>query len=217
MGNEEILFQKLGKVFPAGTVLFKEGESGREMYVIQSGKVRISKKVRGEEQVLATLPAGEFFGEMAILNNKPRSATATTVDECKMLVIDPKTFEVMLKNNIEIAVRMIKKLAQRLQEADDQIESLLYRDANSRVVHTLTRAADASGKQVEDGIKVSMSIEDLAGRTGLEPDQAREIINRLEKGKLLKVVPDGLIIAETNRLRKYLEYLSMKEQFENIE
>ncbi len=217
MGNEDVLFQKLGRVFPPGTVLFKEGETGREMYVIQSGRIRISKNVRGEEQVLATLPAGEFFGEMAILNNKPRSATATTVEECKMLVIDPKTFELMLKNNIEIAVRMIKKLSQRLQEADDQIESLLYKDANSRVVHTLTRAADSSGKQVEDGIKINMSVEDLASKTGLEPEQAREIIGRLEKGKLLKVVPDGLIMADTNRLRKYLEYLSMKEQFENIQ
>jgi CRP-like cAMP-binding protein len=217
MGNEEVLFQKLGRVFPAGTVLFKEGESGREMYVIQSGKVKISKMVRGEEQVLATLSAGEFFGEMAILNNKPRSATATTLEECKMLVIDPKTFEIMLKGNIEIAVRMIKKLAQRLQEADDQIESLLYKDANSRVVHTLTRAADSYGKQVEGGVKINITMEDLAGRTGLELAQTQEIISRLEKGKLIKMVPDGIVISDANRLRKYLEYLSMKEQFENVE
>jgi len=215
--SEEALFQKLGKTFPPGTVLFKEGETGREMFVIQSGKVKISKMVRGEVQVLATLGPGEFFGEMAILNNKPRSATATVMEECKMLVIDPKTYELMLKNNIEIAVRMIKKLAQRLQEADDQIESLLYKDANSRVVHTLTRAADSSGKQAEGGIKVAMSAEDIAGRTGMEPEQAREIIGRLEKAKLIKLLADGIIISDANRLRKYLEYLSMKEQFEGAE
>jgi CRP/FNR family cyclic AMP-dependent transcriptional regulator len=172
--SEEALFQKLGKTFPPGTVLFKEGESGREMFVIQSGKVKISKVVRGEEQVLASLGPGEFFGEMAILNNKPRSATATVIEDCKMLVIDPKTYELMLKNNIEIAVRMIKKLAQRLQEADDQIESLLYKDANSRVVHTLTRAADASGKQTDGGIKVAMSAEDIASRTGMEPNKGAQ-------------------------------------------
>jgi len=215
--SEEALFQRLGKTFPPGTVLFKEGEMGREMFVIQAGKVKITKNVRGEEQMLAMLPAGEFFGEMAILNNKPRSATATVVEESKVLVIDPKTFESMLKNNVEIAVRMIKKLAQRLQEADDQIESLLYKDANSRVVHTLTRAADAQGKPVDGGIKVPMSTEDLAGKTGLEPEQTREILGRLEKAKLLTLLPDGLVIADANRLRKYLEYLSMKEQFEGME
>ena len=215
--SEEALFQRLGKTFPPGTVLFKEGESGREMFVIQSGRIRISKQVRGEEQVLATLGAGEFFGEMAILNNKPRSATATVVEESKCLVIDPKTYELMLKNNVEIAVRMIKKLAQRLQEADDQIESLLYKDANSRVVHTLTRAADAYGKAVEGGIKIATSSEDMAGKTGLEPEQVQDIIGRLEKAKLIKTVEDGLVIADSNRLRKYLEYLSMKEQFEGAD
>jgi CRP/FNR family transcriptional regulator, cyclic AMP receptor protein len=215
--SEEALFQRLGKTFPPGTVLFKEGESGREMFVIQSGRIRISKQVRGEEQVLATLGAGEFFGEMAILNNKPRSASATVVEESKCLVIDPKTYELMLKNNVEIAVRMIKKLAARLQEADDQIESLLYKDANSRVVHTLTRAADTMGKPVEGGVKITTTPDDLASRTGLEPEQAREIMSRLEKAKLLTVLPDGVVIADPNRLRKYLEYLSMKEQFEGME
>ncbi len=212
--SEEALFQRLGKTFPPGTVLFKEGEMGREMFVIQSGKVKITKNVRGEEQVLAVLPAGEFFGEMAILNNKPRSASAVVVEESKVLVIDPKTFEIMLKNNVEIAVRMIKKLAQRLQEADDQIESLLYKDANSRVVHTLTRAADAQGKPVDGGIKITISTENLAGKTGLEPEQVRDILGRLEKAKLMTILPDGIVIADSNRLRKYLEYLSMKEQFE---
>ncbi len=217
MTEEQALFAKLGKVFPAGTVLFKEGETGREMYVIQSGKVKISKQVRGEEQVLAILGPGEFFGEMAILNNKPRSATATVVEESKMLVIDPKTFELLLKNNIEIAIRMIKKLAQRLQEADDQIESLLYKDANSRVVHTLTRSADHHGKSVEGGVKVGLTDKDLAGKTGLAPEQVEEILSRLEKAKLIQRVEDGIIIADVNRLRKYLEYLSMKEQFEGLE
>ena len=217
MTEEQALFAKLGKVFPSGTVLFKEGETGREMYVIQSGKVKISKQVRGEEQVLAILGPGEFFGEMAILNNKPRSATATVVEESKMLVIDPKTFELLLKNNIEIAIRMIKKLAQRLQEADDQIESLLYKDTNSRVVHTLTRSADHYGKPVEGGVKVGLTDKDLAGKTGLAQKQVEEILSRLEKAKLIQRVEDGIIIADVNRLRKYLEYLSMKEQFEGLE
>ncbi len=217
MSSEEALFQKLGKIFPAGTVLFREGDTGREMYVIQSGKVKISKQVRGEEQVLAILGPGEFFGEMAILNNKPRSATATVLEESKMLVIDPKTFELLIKNNIEIAIRMIKKLAQRLQEADDQIESLLYKDANSKVVHTLTRTADHHGKEVEGGIKIDLTVEDIAGKTGLEQEQVKEIITRLENAKLIRTEPDGIVIADANRLRKYLEYLSMKEQFEGLE
>ena len=216
MGVEDVLFQKLGKVFPPGTVLFRDGERGKEMYVIQSGKVKISKEIRGEEQTLATLGTGEFFGEMAILNNKPRSATATVVEDSKMLVIDPKTFEAMIKGNTEIAIRMIKKLAQRLQEADNQIESLMLKDSNSRVVHTLARLADTTGQKAEGGVKVPGSVGDLAGKCGLDRDQVQEVLDKIEKAKLLKVEDDGIVISDVDKLRKYLEYLTMKEQFGDL-
>ncbi|MFO8056684.1 MAG: Crp/Fnr family transcriptional regulator [bacterium] len=216
MGVEDVLFERLGKVFPPGTVLFREGERGKEMFVIQSGKVKISKEVRGEEQTLANIGTGEFFGEMAILNNKPRSATATVVEESKMLVIDPKTFESMVRGNTEIAVRMIKKLAQRLQEADDQIESLMLKDSNSRVVHTLTRLADTMGKKEEGGIKLDTSVSDLAGKCGLDTDQVQEVLKKIEKAGLLQLKDGGIFIANTDKLRKYLEYLNMKEQFGDL-
>ena len=127
---------------PQGTVLFREGEPGKEMYVVQQGRVTISKKVGDVEKILASLGPGEFFGEMSILNNKPRSATATCAEDSKLLVIDAKTFEAMIRGNAEIAIRMIKKLADRLAEANEQIENLLFADASSRVVHFLATAAE---------------------------------------------------------------------------
>src|SRR5438874_2596705 len=117
MTADDHLFSKFGKVFPAGTVLFREGEAGHEMYVVQVGRVSISKQVGDVQKVLSILGQGEFFGEMSILNNKPRSATATVAEDAKLLVIDSKTFEAMVRGNSEISVRMIKKLAHRLQEA----------------------------------------------------------------------------------------------------
>src|SRR6478736_5527674 len=135
MSAEDTLFQKFGREFPEGTVLFREGEPGKEMFVLQSGKIAISKNVRDVQKVLAILGPGEFFGEMAIISNKPRNATATVHEDAKLLVIDPKTFEGMIRGNSEIAIRMIKKLAERLSEADAQIENLLLADPNSRVIH----------------------------------------------------------------------------------
>src|ERR1700760_1424535 len=133
MPAEDALFQRFGREFKRGDVLFREGEPGKEMYVIQSGRVNIIKTVRDTEKILATLGAGEFFGEMALLNNKPRSAGAAMAEDGKLLVIDPRTFEAMIRGNVEIAVRLIKKLSDRLQEADEQIENLLLRDPSSRV------------------------------------------------------------------------------------
>ena len=130
--------QKFGRDFEKGTILFHEGDTrSKEMYVIHKGKVKIYKKVGNQETVLAYLGQGEFFGEMAILNNKPRSATAEVVEGGTLLVIDPKTFETMIKNNAGVAFRMIKKLADRIEETDNTIERLMIKDTNSRVVHAL--------------------------------------------------------------------------------
>src|SRR5215467_4702741 len=155
---EETLFQRFGKEFPKGTVLFREGEPGKEMFVLQSGKVAISKHVRDVEKVLATLGPGEFFGEMAIISNKPRNATATVAEEAKVLVIDPKTFEGMIRGNSEIAVRMIKKLSERLSEADGQIENLLLSDPASRVVHHILQACQSRGRPMEEGIEIEFNV-----------------------------------------------------------
>src|SRR6266704_2648281 len=135
MAGEDALFQRFGKEFKRGDVLFKEGDVGKEMYVIQAGKVNITKKVRDTEKILATLGAGEFFGEMAILNNKPRSAGAVMAENGKLLVIDPRTFEAMIRGNVEIAVRLIKKLSDRLQEADQEMGTLLLVERGGRVLY----------------------------------------------------------------------------------
>src|SRR5512132_4537014 len=139
---DDQLFQRFGKTFPSGTVLFREGEPGRDMYVVQSGRVNVSKKVGEVEKILSSMGPGEFLGEMSILNNRPRSATATCAEDSKLLVIDAKTFEAMIRGTAEIAIRMIKKLADRLAAANDQIENLLFADASSRVVHFLATSAE---------------------------------------------------------------------------
>src|SRR5260370_39735737 len=123
MAGEDALFQRFGKEFKRGHVPLREGEPGKEMYVIQAGKVNITKTVRDTEKILATLGAGEFFGEMALLNNKPRSAGAVMAEDGKLLVIDPKTFAAMIHANVEIAARLIKKLSDRLHEADERVEN----------------------------------------------------------------------------------------------
>jgi CRP/FNR family cyclic AMP-dependent transcriptional regulator len=216
MGAEETLFQKFGKEVPRGTVLFREGDPGKEMYVLQSGKVAISKKVRDVEKVLATLGPGEFFGEMAIISNKPRNATATVAEPARVLVIDPKTFEGMIRGNSEIAVRMIKKLADRLAEADSQIENLLLSDPSSRVVHTILEACQSRGRQTEEGIEIDFPVRDLPRQLGVGEPAIRTMVTKLERGGLLDRSGDRLTVHDTARLRDYLNYLEMKWKFGDL-
>ena len=213
MPGEDALFQRLGKGFRRGELLFREGEPGNEMYVIQAGKVNITKTVRETEKILATLGAGEFFGEMSILNNKPRSAGATVAEDAKLLVIDPKTFEAMIRGNVEIAVRLIKKLSDRLQEADEQIENLLLRDPNSRVVHYLLQAAIKRGKETPQGRVVSVNLNELHGRMGISAQDVQEAVNKTAKARIISLVPEGVLVPDAGKMQKYLDFLEMKERF----
>ncbi len=212
---DDPLFQRFGREFPRGTVLFREGEPGKEMFVVQQGRVNVTKNVGDVEKILSSMGPGEFLGEMSILNNKPRSATATCAEDSKLLVIDAKTFEAMIRGNAEIAIRMIKKLADRLAEANEQIENLLFADASTRVVHFLATAAEKAPRGPA-GHKVAILPKELAARVGVKPEQADEVLMKLLKSKILTVHPDGFVVPDVAKLHHFLEFLQMKAQFGDV-
>ncbi|MDX1632939.1 MAG: cyclic nucleotide-binding domain-containing protein [Thermoanaerobaculia bacterium] len=102
----------------AGETIFREGEPGAEMYIIEEGEVEIVKGIGPNERRLALLEEGDFFGEMALLEDLDRSAAARAITDCRLLPIDASTFDQMLRDFPEIAVRMMRKLSQRLREHD---------------------------------------------------------------------------------------------------
>src|SRR5580700_728999 len=168
------LFARFGREYRAGDVLFMEGDTGEEMYVIQSGSVQVSKRIGDEERPLATLGRGEFLGEMAILNGKPRTASAIVLEDAKCLVIDAATLEQMIANSAEIALRLVKKLARRLDAADEMIQILLNPDPKARVLHGLKRHAESFGTPTGLGVRVHSSAADLAREVGTDESQVRD-------------------------------------------
>ncbi len=218
MVAQDILLQKFGHDFPKGTILFEDGDTkGKEMYVVHRGKVKISKKVGNQETILAYLGQGEFFGEMAILNNKPRSATAEVMEDSKLLVIDPKTFESMIKSNVEVAFRMIKKLADRIEETDKKIELLMIKDTNSRVVHALESLIESTGRQVNGGTMLPVTVNALIAKAGVSADHAQDVLDKLMKAKIVTISAEGIFIQDVVKLRKFVEFLVLKEQFGDLD
>lgn len=209
MGENEKLFERFGRLYPAGTVVFREGDSGQEMFVIQTGKVKIAKNIRGTEKVLDTLEPGEFFGEMALINQKPRSATATVVAEAKLLVLDPGTFDAMIRGNVEIAIRLIRTMAQRLQHAHGHIENLMLSDPLSRVVHFLFSLATDAPKTAE-GHLVELDRAEIASRVALAAAQVEEALAKLIKGQLIQATPTGILVPDPGKLEEHLTFLEMK-------
>jgi CRP-like cAMP-binding protein len=202
--------------FEPGATLFREGEPGEEMYVIQAGRVRISKMIANGERVLATLGPGEFLGEMAILNAKPRTATAVVTEEgpARLLVIDARRFEQMVANNREITLRLIKKLAVRLASADSLIEILLHKDPKARVMRALSRHAEAFGEPVPEGRRVALTPEDLAAQVNVEMKDVEEVLTRLRRVRVVSLDQrSNIIVHDLDRLVDFLEFLEMPQKF----
>src|SRR5512134_1845724 len=177
-------FAKFLTHFPEGHVLFREGDHGEDMYIVQSGRVAIKKRVKDGETVLAVLEKGDFFGEMAMLERLPRSASAEMQEAGDLIVISGDMFGDMIKSNPEIAVRMLRKQSIRLRDTNRQVEHLMAgaevppsegRPAVSATGSTLQAEAKAYFISVATGnVFPVFSNEALLGRydsvTGMRPD-----------------------------------------------
>lgn len=218
--------ERFARDFAAGTVLFEEGQPGDHMYVVTSGQVEIRRKVGETERLLAVLMPGDFFGEMAILNARPRSATAVTRVDSRLIVIEGRMFEAMLRARPEIALRIIKTLAMRVENANQHVELLLLPTPNHKVVQCLRHMAEEqlllAGAQVTPGtaILVPKRVEDIAVRVGLPVAEVIEVVDRLRAARLVLLAEDagidgdGFIVPEVGRLQEFLEFLNMKDRFD---
>jgi hypothetical protein len=168
--------------FAAGEVIFREGDLGTEMYIIHEGKVEILNRMGDEDRVLATLEKGDFFGEMSVLEDLPRAATARALTDSRLLQINGSTFDQMLQGNPEIAVRMMRKLSRRLRETDELLKTSFGNRASpiSSEIPSLVQPRQAEGPEklvhLASGMEfpLSQGPETTIGRrdpvTGIFPD-----------------------------------------------
>ena len=116
---------------PAGSVLFRKGERGGAMYLIEDGRVRIHIRDRGGDDVtLAELAAGDFFGEMSILDGKPRSATATVTEDARLAVLSREGFHAFVSRTPQVALSMLAAITERLRATDDMLRQRVTRNLN---------------------------------------------------------------------------------------
>jgi CRP/FNR family cyclic AMP-dependent transcriptional regulator len=212
--SEEV-FKRFGKTYAPGDMLCIEGETGEEMFIIQSGEVRIHKKVRDKETTLAILKAGDFFGEMSIIDNEPRSASATAENECKIIILSRDIFESQIKTNPKIIMSILRKMSERLRQADRQIKALLMRDNNSRITGTLLLLMSKYGTPGESGIAMELARtrKELVSMTGLPVEKVDEVLLTLANARIINKTGEQLIVSSADNLEKFMNYLEMKEEF----
>ena len=205
---------KLAKTFPSGTVLFREGDPGAEMFIILAGTIRVSKQIGNLERTITVMGAGEFIGEMAILTGENRSATATVEDEARLVPIDAAMLETLVARSPEVAVRLLKRLAFRLKAANDLAAILLHRDARVRVVRGLALLVETrGGERGDDEVFIEVAPDELAGQLGLESAEVAEVMGRLERGGMIVPTPEegGYTVHDLGRLREFIDFITARE------
>ena len=115
----------MAKLFPAGTILFEEGQACTGMFIIQKGQVRLYKKVGKEEVTIDVLKEGDFFGEMACLIGQPRSINAVVEGESQILVVQPEVLDSLFRGTSGIGLKVVANLAARLKKAYEIIEKMM--------------------------------------------------------------------------------------------
>jgi CRP/FNR family transcriptional regulator, cyclic AMP receptor protein len=215
MSNLQVQF---GKEFAKGEILFREGEHGKEMFVIHAGTVRISKQFDAGEHVIAILGPGDFFGELAVLNNKPRTATAQVTEKLSCLVLDASRLETILSSNGEIALKLLKKFAKRLDSANSLIEILMEQDPKARVILSLSRHAESYGEECLGGIRLRVTKAELCQEVSCLPAVVDEVLQKLSRLQLVDQDDDGnLVVADVEQLRDFLELLEMPPSVNVVE
>lgn len=203
--SDSTLFGKYGLTVDSEKILFQENEEGDRMYIIQEGNVRITKTMDGKPHILAVLGKGDFFGEMAIVNQVKRTATATAVGTVRLLSFDRQGFLSMIQKDARIALNVIDKLCRRVQQANAQIQHLVRHNEKGLIALNLYYAFAAHGMEqavmephkVARDISLSLEIPQDRIIDYIQELEAKEVIYT-EEGLLHLLDRDRLVaIAET--------------------
>ncbi len=208
------MVEGMEKTLNPGDVLFQEGDKGDVMYLIKEGQIKITKGKGPDERVLAVLKEGDFFGEMAIIDGSPRSASATAISKVSLLIIDKETFRAKIRENPLIEY-ILETLTKRLRNADEQIKLLTIKSEERRVVAYIITKAKDSGKSTAEGIEITpFSFENMAMATGIELPKLKDYVDKLSQVKLVSIKNNSLVIKGVEDLDDYLRYIALKEKFE---
>ncbi len=189
--------------WPAGTSIFQRGDEGNYMLLTVSGRIKLSLiTTQGKELSLRHIEAGMILGEMAILDDAPRSADATAAVETEAYVISKRDFQRILDSHPEAARAVIHYLCSRLRETTDQLETIALYDLDARVARFfLSTLRQIHGDELPESanLQLALSQSEIAGVLGASrPKVNRSIVSLEEKGAIKRA--DGLIDCNTERL-----------------
>ncbi len=187
------------KILDKDTVVVEEHESGDTLFMILSGKVKVTNiGPDGKEVILSVLGPGEFFGEMSLLDEEPRSANVVSMAKTEMMLLRRKDFLALLENNTEVLSKLLAVLSSRLRHANAQIKSLALLDVLGRIARLLLDIASKEGRKLLDGSVVFRrpTHQEIASMVGTSRETVSRMIGDLSRDGYIKISGKDIIIEE---------------------
>ena len=187
------------RVYPRNSVILFEDDPGDALYVVITGQVKVVLVGEdGREVILAVLGEGDFFGEMALIDDEPRSAHVIAMEDAKLLVLRREDFHAALDKHPRIALGLLRALSRRLRRADDKIGALVLLDVLGRVARLLLEFADEA-----DGTKITRKIthHTIAQMIGSSRETVSRTMRELAERDLIEVQRKVIIIKNRNALQ----------------
>jgi CRP-like cAMP-binding protein len=196
--KKEYTANEFNRTYPKNTMLFAEGEPGDELFIIQSGSVKVSKIVNNNEVMLAMLKAGDIVGEMAILEGKPRAGSVITYEDCNVMAVSKDNFELMSKSQPQLVARITKYLAERIWFIYKQLANTLLDDPLTRMYDTLfiqmeKNRVDLTSRESYD---FEFGQQELFNMVGITEEEGAPLFTRMLKSKSV-VLERGKIQAKS--------------------
>jgi CRP-like cAMP-binding protein len=203
------------RTYPKDTMIFSEGQPGEELYIIQRGSVKITKIVDNNEVLLAVLKQGDIFGEMSLLEAKPRSASAIAYEDCNMLAVNKENFERMVSGQPQIITRLTQLLAERIWFIYKQL-------ANTLISDPLGRMYDALQIQLEKN-RIPMNAnpytfdfgpKELVNMVGLPVGEGQLVLRKFLENQKIKVIQNKISVIDVSEVEKQTEYYRKMQRIE---
>ena len=195
----------LMRVYPKSTMIFSESQNGPDMFIIQEGQVKISKVVDGNEVTLAMLKKGDMFGEMALLENKPRSASAIAYEPCKLMAVNRQNFDLMVATQPQLISRLTTMLADRLWSMYRQIDNANLHDPLHKLIDILALQVEKTKinlSQQNVQYQTDLTPYDLANMCGIPKEQQAESLIRLQSDSHVRFVNGKILVPDCRELVK---------------
>jgi len=191
------------------SIILLENEEGDTLFIIISGKVKVTTfSESGKEVIFSILNEGDFFGDMSLMDGKPRSATVISIEDSELRLLRRNDFIKLVEEHPGIALKFLEELTTRLRKADERIESLAILDVTGRVAGILLQLADERGEKTDNGvvIKSRPTHQELANMVGTTRETVTRVLKQLENKKYINMTGKDLQIFDPEVFKKELYF-----------